>query len=101
VSSTHPLGSAGPERDSFGLTQNATGQAMEEKSTWVTEYADVVKTLEEQERDEMWAIMKECLDGYADEGNVQMCAALAMAAHKELDLSPERLERIVLGYLGS
>lgn len=101
INGTYPPGSAGPEHDSFALTQDATEQAMEEKSTWVTEYADVVRTLEEQERDKMWAIMKECLDGYADEGNVQMCAALAMAAHKELDLSPERLERIVLCYLGS
>jgi hypothetical protein len=101
ISSAHPPDSAGPEHDSFAMTQDTGEQAMEEKSTWVAEYADVVKTLEDQERDEMWAIMKECLDGYADEGNVQMCAALAMAAHKELGLSPERLERIVLGYLGS
>jgi hypothetical protein len=101
ISSTYPPGSAGPEHDSFALTQDGAEHGVEEKSAWIMEYGDVVRTLEEQERDEMWTIMKECLDGYADEGNVQMCAALAMAAHDELGLSPERLERIILGYLGS
>jgi len=96
LSSIPPLSSAGPEQDSFSFHVDQQGEG----SKWTEEHKDVVDEIERQDREDGFEIVKGSLEIYAEEGNVQMCAAMAMAAHEELGISPERMEQFLLGYLG-
>lgn len=96
TSSGPPPGSAGHEQDSFLFQVEKDGS---DESKWMNEYNELVHDLEKEERKAMFDVIKDSLEAYAEEGNVQMCAALAMAAHEELEISPERSEQFVQAYL--
>ena len=97
MSSIPALGSAGYDQEGFLF--HVENDASDE-SKWGEEHKELVDELEREERKAMFEVVKDSLEAYAEEGNVQMCASLAMAAHEELDISPERLERFSLAYLG-
>lgn len=96
MSSIPALGSAGPDQEGFlfHLDRNEA-----DESKWI-EHKDIVDEMEIEERKAMFDIVKESLEAYAEEGNIQMCAAMAIAAHEELDIPADRMERFAFGYLG-
>ena len=96
MSSVGPPGSAGPEQGSFNLGLVVEKETKEETSLGQS----VVHNLEKEQKSAMFDVVKEMLETYAEEGDVQTCAALAMAAHEQLDIGPERLESFVLTYMG-
>ncbi|KAG6908862.1 hypothetical protein DXG01_002936 [Tephrocybe rancida] len=47
-----------------------------------------------------WTALREALERFADEGNVQMCAMLAVVAPEELKISKQRADRFLESYIG-
>ncbi|PVF95403.1 hypothetical protein CPB86DRAFT_592041 [Serendipita vermifera] len=96
------LGTAGLDRESFMMPgdNEDSKSAFREGSIWEQDTGrDAIIALEREHRNTMWEVAKEMLEAYAEAGDVQTCAAMAMAAQKELGISDERLERIVSAYL--
>lgn len=47
-----------------------------------------------------WKALKAALEAYAEEGDVQICAMMALIAGEELQVKPSRLVRFVDSYIG-
>lgn len=47
-----------------------------------------------------WNALKAALEAYAEEGDVQICAMMALVAGEELQVKPSRLVRFVDSYIG-
>ncbi|CCA72434.1 hypothetical protein PIIN_06370 [Serendipita indica DSM 11827] len=94
MSNIASMGSNGLDQSSFNF-----GPATDKEEETSLSQA-IVHDLEEKEKTAMFDVVKDMLEMYAEEGNVQMCAALAMAAHEQLEIDPERLESFVLTYMG-
>jgi hypothetical protein len=101
--------SAGPGQDSFAISEKTgtgtntglnAGAVGTVAAAWIPQHEDLIAELEEQERLAMWDSMKECLDSYAELGNVQMCAAIALAAHEQLQIPSDRLDTLLTAYMG-
>ncbi|KAA1475838.1 hypothetical protein DENSPDRAFT_449486 [Dentipellis sp. KUC8613] len=73
----------------------------EERSQSVQErrYLEEVQRQEEQAREAAWVALKAALEGYAEDGNLQMCAFMALVAQKELGVNEQRLLRFLEGYI--
>ena len=54
----------------------------------------------ERMRERNWDVLRETLDVLAEEGNVQMCAMLALVCADEMGIGRRRVVRLVEGYLG-
>lgn len=93
MSNIASMGSTGLDQSSFNF-----GLATDKEEETSLSQA-IVHDLEEKEKTAMFDVVKDMLEMYAEEGNVQMCAALAMAAHEQLEIDPERLESFVLTYM--
>ncbi|KAL0945856.1 hypothetical protein HGRIS_012140 [Hohenbuehelia grisea] len=61
--------------------------------------SEVIIADEDTLRDIGWEALREAVGRYADDGDVQMCAMLALVAPKELRISPVRCSRYVEAYL--
>ncbi|KAF7338217.1 WD-REPEATS-REGION domain-containing protein [Mycena venus] len=60
---------------------------------------EFVHAEEDSIREMTWEILREALECFADEGDVQMCAMLAMIAPKELGIGPKRTLRFLESYI--
>ncbi|KAJ6623550.1 hypothetical protein B0H10DRAFT_2010419 [Mycena sp. CBHHK59/15] len=54
---------------------------------------------EDNIREMTWEILREAMDGFADEGDVQTCAMLAIVAPHELRIGPQRSLRFLESYI--
>ncbi|KAG6375919.1 hypothetical protein JVT61DRAFT_2787 [Boletus reticuloceps] len=74
----------------------------EERVGWVEmSYEQQVAVVEEERqlREAGWRALREALEEYADEGDIQMCAMLALVAREELKLEPCRTIQFVEAYV--
>ncbi|KAG9055228.1 hypothetical protein FS842_002794 [Serendipita sp. 407] len=88
-------GSSGPHQESFALSDGRGESVLRPEGLG----DELLEKLEKEQRMAILEIVKDSLEMYAEEGNIQMCAALSMAAGTELGIDEERLESFVSSYV--
>ncbi|KAL4254380.1 GATOR2 complex protein WDR24 [Pleurotus pulmonarius] len=66
---------------------------------WTDRGPDLVAADEQRYRDIAWEALRQAVETFADQGDVQMCAMMALIAPKELGIRPKRMIRFVDSYL--
>ncbi|KDQ32912.1 hypothetical protein PLEOSDRAFT_1110308 [Pleurotus ostreatus PC15] len=66
---------------------------------WTDRGPDLVAADEQRYRDIAWEALRQAVETFADQGDVQMCAMMALIAPKELGIRPKRVIRFVDAYL--
>ncbi|CAL1708081.1 unnamed protein product [Somion occarium] len=95
ISAEFTLGGA---RSSRGTSVERVSNAIPKKrAASVTK--EQVEEVEERVRDVGWEALRESLDVFADEGDVQMCTLLSLVAGAELKVTRTRLVRFLESYI--
>ncbi|TRM56232.1 hypothetical protein BD626DRAFT_441257 [Schizophyllum amplum] len=71
----------------------------EERAAQTDRRADIVSEDEERLRGLAWTALRDALEQFGDEGDIQTCAMLALVAGNELHVGPRRLGRFLDAYL--
>ncbi|KAI0062106.1 hypothetical protein BV25DRAFT_1900133 [Artomyces pyxidatus] len=92
------IASLGLSEDLFG-SASMRGRELRTESSQDERRKAEVKVREERLRELGWGSLRAALGGYAEDGDMQMCALMSLVAQKELEVSEQRMVRFVEGYV--
>ncbi|TFK20632.1 WD40 repeat-like protein [Coprinopsis marcescibilis] len=91
VVSDPPHGELLKEDDGFDASQSHVERSKR--------HLEIIRAEEQRFKNSAWDIVKKALEGFAEEGDVQMCAMVSLLAHEELEIPLARVCRFVEGYI--
>lgn len=81
-------------------TSSIRGRQSTNNNTKRTKQTEEIREQERRLTQAAWAAVRALLEWYAEEGDIQMCALMALVAQEELAVSKQRLVMFVEGYIG-
>ncbi|ETW85124.1 hypothetical protein HETIRDRAFT_424556 [Heterobasidion irregulare TC 32-1] len=82
-------------------TSSIRGRQNANNNTKRTKQTEEIREQERRLTQAAWAAVRALLEWYAEEGDMQMCALMALVAQEELAVSKQRLVMFVEGYIAS